>query len=177
MRLRPTPTPRRGRRPAVTAGLAVALCVLSVAACGSSKHPAKRGGTSQLAFSECMRAHGLTTFPDPSSGGGINIGGTGLNPLAPAFRAAQATCDKLLPGGGPGGGAPTAQVKKEMLAISTCMRAHGVTGFPDPTTTQPSSLNGLSEAMGHGGLFLLVPSTIDVNAPAYQRAASTCHFQ
>jgi len=161
------------------AAVAVALAVaVAVAGCGSSQHRAKSAGTNpQLAFAQCMRAHGLTAFPDPGSAGGINIAGTGLNPASPAFKAARSACAKLLPGGGPGGhGTPTAQDKRQMLAISTCMRAHGVTDFPDPTTTAPSSLNGYGEAMGHDGLFLLVPSTIDVNSPTYEHAASACGF-
>jgi hypothetical protein len=125
-----------------------------------------------------MRTHGLSNFPDPSPGGGIQITiGSGLNPFSPAFKAAQSSCRKLLPGGGPPPqGPPSAQTTEQMLAISKCMRAHGVTGFPDPTTTPPSGASGYSQVIGHGGLFLAVPATIDSNSPAFKQAATACHF-
>jgi len=63
-----------------------------------------------------------------------------------------------------------------MLAISECMRAHGVTGFPDPTTTPPSSPDGYSEVIGRNGVFIAVPSTIDSASPAFQKAAKDCSF-
>jgi hypothetical protein len=62
-----------------------------------------------LKFSECMRSHGITGFPDPQSvaGGGIRIAiragqGNNLNPTNPQFQAAQKACQKFNPqGGGP----------------------------------------------------------------------------
>jgi hypothetical protein len=63
-----------------------------------------------LAFSRCMRSHGVDDFPDPKfeDGGGVTIGGPGstFNPNSPAFRQAQETCQKLMPGpkGGDGKG-------------------------------------------------------------------------
>jgi hypothetical protein len=125
-----------------------------------------------------MRTHGLSDFPDPSPGGGIQIAiGSGLNPFSPAFKAAQSSCRNLLPGGGPPPqGPPSAQTTEQMLAISKCMRAHGVTGFPDPTTTPPSGISGFSQVIGHGGLFLAVPATIDSNSPVFKQAATACHF-
>ena len=51
-----------------------------------------------------------------------------------------------------------------MLATSECMRAHGVSGFPDPTTSPPSRPADFSIAMGRGGAFLAVPRTIDINS-------------
>jgi hypothetical protein len=53
-----------------------------------------------LAFSVCMRAHGIKDFPDPS-GSGIQIhGGPGsdLNPSNPQFQSAQNACRQDLPG-------------------------------------------------------------------------------
>ena len=62
-----------------------------------------------LKFSECMRSHGITSFPDPqvsSHGGGVGIrvsinarGGSNLNPNNPQFQAAQKVCQTLLPFG------------------------------------------------------------------------------
>jgi hypothetical protein len=57
-----------------------------------------------LAFSACMRAHGLKDFPDPSNGG-LQIHahpGSDLNPDNPTFQRAQQACRGNLPfkGGG-----------------------------------------------------------------------------
>jgi hypothetical protein len=55
-----------------------------------------------LAFSACMRAHGVPNFPDPQFSGGrarlqVKRGG-GLDPSSPAFQGAQKACQKDLPG-------------------------------------------------------------------------------
>jgi hypothetical protein len=75
-----------------------------------------------LAFSSCMRSHGVLKFPDPQvqSGGGITMmmrEGEGLDPSSPTFQAAQKTCQKLQPDGpkmqagqGPSGGGGNAIV-------------------------------------------------------------------
>lgn len=158
--------------------LAVVLCALAVAACGSSAKPsASSHAASSLAFSECMRGHGVPNFPDPADGN-LNLNGTGINPSSPAFEAAQGTCNKRQPDTGPSTPAPASeQQKKQLLTISECMRRHRVTDFPDPTTKPPSSPQGYSIEQGvASNLFLLVPNTINVNAPAFQQAAKACHL-
>ncbi len=52
-----------------------------------------------LAFSACMRAHGLKDFPDPSNGGiQLHSGpGSDLDPNNPIFQKAQPACQKDLP--------------------------------------------------------------------------------
>jgi hypothetical protein len=52
-----------------------------------------------LAFSACMRAHGVKDFPDPSNGGIRLSGGPGsdLNPNNPTFQKAQHACQGKLP--------------------------------------------------------------------------------
>ena len=52
-----------------------------------------------LAFSACMRAHGLKDFPDPSNGG-LRIQdhpGSDLDPNNPTFQKAQQACQGHLP--------------------------------------------------------------------------------
>lgn len=168
------------RSRALSIGLVGLGCVLAIAACGS---PSKPGGSASnsgrfIAYSQCMRTHGVPNFPDPSAQGGIHISSrSGIDPFTPAFKAAQSACSKLLPGGGPGAhGAPSAQDRRQMVAISECMRTHGVPGFPDPTTAPPSSPSGYSEVIGHNGLFIAVPDTINAGSPAFKHAAATCKF-
>jgi hypothetical protein len=73
---------------------------------GGKPSPAQLAAAQQhaLAFSACMRRHGLPDFPDPDfSGGGIGLKihirpGSDLNPNSAAFRAAQTACQGKLPG-------------------------------------------------------------------------------
>ncbi len=56
-----------------------------------------------LEYSQCMRENGVPKFPDPDASGGIAIeGGPGLDPMSEEFKAAEAKCEELMPGG-PGG--------------------------------------------------------------------------
>lgn len=52
-----------------------------------------------LKFAQCMRAHGVLKFPDPTSNG-ISIGpDSGIDPNSPQFQKAQKVCAKYSPGG------------------------------------------------------------------------------
>jgi hypothetical protein len=173
----------------MTVSKKIALILTSgvlLAACGSSSNNnqassgnGKKGYSQALAFVKCMRQHGVSNMPDPSSSGG----GTGIHlsqlsgAPSPALKSAQQACMHLLPNGGPGSGPRSAQAHAQLLQVSECMRAHGFTDFPDPTTSPPSlGTPGYSVVMGHGGYFLAIPSSIDVSSPAFRQAASTCNF-
>ena len=56
------------------------------------------------------------------------------------------------------------------------MREHGITQFPDPTTTRPpvSALAGAREITDFDGAYLVFPSTLDMESPAYIRAVAAC---
>jgi hypothetical protein len=153
-----------------------ALCCALVVGCGTSGNPrSSASGGPLLKLARCMRAHGVSNFPDPSSSGGLIIPND-VNTDAPTFKAAQAVCNKLVPGGGPGNGPPSAQVKASMLSIAKCMRAHNVTDFPDPTTKPPPDPSAYRLVIGHGGVYLAVPNTITVDSPAFKQAAAACRF-
>lgn len=162
--------------------LGVLASAVAIAACGSpSKSPSAAGssGVAQgIKYAARMRANGVPSFPDPGSGGGIQIQiGSGLNPFSPSFKAAQASCVKLLPGGGPGNQHPSAERIKLMLQTSQCMRRHGVAGFPDPTLRPPASPVGYSALEDRGGVVLAIPDTINTESPAFKQAASDCGFR
>lgn len=164
------------RRRLLLATASASVCVLAVAGCGSSRHK-PTASSHWLAFSQCMRSHGVSNFPDPGAHGGINLNGTNINPFSPAFKTAQSSCSNLLPGLGPGSRRATARQTQQLVSISECMRSHGVTGFPDPTTTPPTSPAGYSIIEGvASNLFLLVPSTINPGSPAFVQAAKACKF-
>jgi hypothetical protein len=140
------------------------------------------GGSGPLAFARCMRADGVPNFPDPHSGRGPIFNTAGIDPSSPAFRTAQARCQKLMGGavGGPfGPGArthPSAQTLAKLLRIARCMRQHGVPQFPDPQTSVPSnpSAVGATEITDFDGVILVFPATINLQAPAYRHALTAC---
>jgi hypothetical protein len=155
-------------------------CAVALAACGgsssSSKSAAKNAVLADaLKFSNCMRAHGVPNFPDPVGGGFSFPIGSGFNPFAPGVKAAQHACRGFMPGGGPPPEA-SAQDKERLVRLAACMRAHGVTGFPDPVSSPPASPAGYSIFFGQPGAFLAVPSTINVHSPAFQSAGKACGF-
>jgi hypothetical protein len=139
-----------------------------------------------LKYARCMRANGVPNFPDPSADGGFTFNpAAGVDPSSPAFKAAQAKCEKVMPR--PGGGLapgtqthPSAQWLATMVKAALCVRRHGVPNFPDPTTTVPS-LTVLGGGRGQisnidGVVFVFPAATIDTLSPAFIRAAKTCGF-
>lgn len=169
----------RSRRACALAAIA---CALAIAACGPASKPRRASAQAhaELAFSECMRQHGVQNYPDPpAGGGGVNL--AGINIFSPAYNAAAATCTKLHPVGGPPAGKPSEQMVRQMVATAECMRHHGVSGFPDPIHgTPPGNINEYPAVLGYGfgpvAVWLLVPRTIDVNSPAFKQAAKACSF-
>ena len=165
--------PRRAGLAAVLAGIAL----LTVAcAGGSSSDPGAGGSTNYakaLAYSECMRAHGVSDFPDPNSDGTIAIqaqqNGNG-NGNRPDLNSAQAqsadkTCRHLLPNGGQLSPAQRQQAINRLLQFSECMRTHGVPNYPDPTVKNNGSMIGFEIKAGSG---------VDPNSPAYKSAQQAC---
>lgn len=72
-------------------------------------HPLQKPDPAKLIkYSECMRAHGIADFPDPSNGGmTMSIKpGSDLNPRSPAFQTASKLCAKNTGVPGFGGGTP-----------------------------------------------------------------------
>lgn len=132
-----------------------------VAAVSQSPSAAASGQGDPLAFSKCMRANGITDFPDPAGKGFINMP-KDVDPNSPAFQKAQAACQKYVPAGasnsGPGQQGPGANT--QLLQYSRCMRANGVLKFPDPDA--------------NGGVQIGVDSGIDPNSPAFKKAQSAC---
>ncbi len=165
-------------RAGFTVVLTTVSCAAALAACGGSSHNSTNGGSkgnAGVAFSDCMRSHGVPSFPDPSGGGGIQISaGSGINPQSPAFQSAQNACMKLLPGPSSRGQASESR-KLQLLTLAQCMRRHGLTTFPDPTSTPPSPGNGLGIAFGAPGSFIAVPQTL-IQSPGFQQAAAVCGF-
>lgn len=153
-------------------------CCVALSACGSTGQPSGTGtgaadaaaghSNRDLEFSDCMRTHGVSNFPDPT-GNGLQIG-PGIDTQSPAFKSAQQACKRFLPNGG----APPATSAKDRaaaLAFSTCMRSHGVPGFPDPAFTSPRNA---PRVLVLRGMVFAVSPTIDPKSPAFRHAAAAC---
>jgi len=97
--------------------------------------PAPTNVEKALAYSRCMREHGVPTFPDPNSSG--EIPKVSLREVdLPQFKAAEKACQHLLPPGTDDMFPPgeVQQLLIGMLRFSQCMRSHGVPNWPDPAT-------------------------------------------
>jgi len=94
-------------------------------------------------YAQCIRANGYSEFPDPAPDGRLQLR---LDPKsAGRFETAQRACrDKAPPGMAARDQAMTPQRMQQLLAFAACVRAQGVTGFPDP------SPEGVFEIKGAG---------------------------
>ena len=130
--------------------------------------------SSPAALSRCMRANGVSGFPDPREGpggGGVGFPGgffVGSNesivvmgtPFSgPAVAHAEKICRQYLPPGGPGPAVPESR-RQAAIANAECMRTHGVPNFPDPTFS--------------GGQFNPGLGAINPESPAFKHAAAAC---
>jgi hypothetical protein len=171
--------------------VAAACAGLLVAACGGSSPTGRQAAARSdyadaVKVSQCMRTHGVPDFPDPSANGGtkiqasqsssgqssINVDGHALNESAPAFQHAMNQCQKYAPQGPPISAAQLAKVRVGALAMAKCMRAHGVTNFPDPDVSTGPNGHGISitlgaKAAGSG-------ADLNPNSPAFQAAQKIC---
>jgi hypothetical protein len=60
--------------------------------------------TAGLKYASCMRSHGVSKFPDPAPGGGLNIDADklGVDPNGSVFKAADKACQHFLSTGNEG---------------------------------------------------------------------------
>jgi hypothetical protein len=173
-------TERQGRRWARLrqAGFlasALACLALLAAACSSPANPATGaltgGGSGKdraLAYSRCMRAHGISKFPDPNAQGNLSVNagpGTGIDPNSPQFKAADNACKSLM-SPPPMSPAQQAAARAGNLKYARCMRAHGIADFPDPNS------QGAIQIQVQPG------SDLNPNNPQFQAANNACqHYQ
>jgi hypothetical protein len=120
-----------------------------------------------LAFSRCMRSHGVSDFPDPQRyvGGNVKLTIHQLGTRTPHFQAAMNACDHLLPSGGPGPQETAQQLRTRLVderSFARCMRSHGVIRFPDPT------------AQGDLSVEMVQAQGIDVHSPAVLHVVQAC---
>jgi hypothetical protein len=148
------------------AAAALAAMAMLTAGCGSAHGPGAAGSRSIqaqfLLYSRCMRSHGISDFPDPTTlpGGGAAFqidGGPGsdLNQSDPGFRAAGRACRAVSPvRQGPPATGPKIAAE---VRWARCLRSHGVSSFPDPS----------SDGAFDSGKF-------QPDSPAFQSASRAC---
>ena len=149
----------------MAAAALLAACGGSPSSTGSGSSPNAGGSANSqaLAYSRCVRSHGVPGFPDPENNGQIPKDAVvrALRRLSDSrAKAATAACANLNPTG-QGGPTLTAQQQQDYLRAAACMRSHGITGFPDPT-------------FPGGRVSLSIPSSIDTKSRQFTQAAQTC---
>ena len=119
----------------MSVALAAVTSVVLITACGSSRRAISTtaaGASAQgVAYSDCMRSHGVPNIPDLNPNGSVNLP-SGINPQAPAFQTAQQSCASLRPGAGSPPPPISLAQQKSFVANAQCVRKHGVPNFPDP---------------------------------------------
>jgi hypothetical protein len=175
-----TGRPRRRRAGALAA--AVAATSLVAAACGGSSTQPNTNTfapgatyTQALAFAKCMRKNGFPQFPAPDAQGNFN--NTQIQALGNGSQANNAihVCRSVLPNAGTGLTVEQIQQIQQgnlhnAVKAAHCMRAHGITNFPDPAgTNQASGVNWqpVQSAEQAGGF--------NQNSPSYEAAFMACN--
>jgi hypothetical protein len=179
----PKQRPRSRRAALMTAGILAAGLVVAACSGGPSTPGAATGsttttlssvsgktdGTGVLAYSSCMRSHGVPSFPDPGSNGGIDNKRAVVSALQAVSNAqataAQDACAHVLPPGESLGGQTVQTIptrdQQDYLNAAACMRSHGLTNFPDPV-------------FSGGSVSFPIPSSIDTSSTQFTQARQTC---
>jgi hypothetical protein len=169
--------------------IATATLALLAAACRSSPSSADAGSSpnagistsssneggatnspSAVRYSHCVRSHGVPNFPDPDITGQIpKTSAQQLGVSSSQFQAALTACRPLLPNSNQGGPPSQAELQEAWSVtrnFARCMRSHGVSNWPDPT----------SDPAHHPErpTFNLQPVGIDQNSPQITTKIREC---
>ena len=126
---------------------ALALVALISAGCGSNA-ASETGTTSNtgtggdkkltardkaVKFAECIRAHGVSDFPDPNAKNEFEYG---VSVTPAVWKQATTACKDLQP---PGtlSSKRTPKEQSASLRFAECIRENGVKDFPDPVNGEP----------------------------------------
>ncbi len=97
----------------------------------------------------------------------------------PTITPGQAGVVSAPPGGLPLPGAtthPSAQTMAHWLGVAQCMREHGISEFPDPTTSVPENFGSVGNVTDRDGAILVFPYAVNQESPAFIHAATACGF-
>jgi hypothetical protein len=140
---------------------------------GSSNAGGSTSSPSAVAYSSCIRSHGVPNYPDPGSSGQVpKSSAQRLGVSSSQLQAAEQACRHLYPTNGGSfqqliqecettGDCPRAVVQQAlnvMRQYAQCMRSHAVPNWPDPTIDADGrpffnvSAAGLSHQYTHSSL-------------------------
>jgi hypothetical protein len=171
----------QARRQLLIAASTVICLAFTAAACGGGSPTAgvaslstttttvaTRGPSSGglVVYARCMRAHGILSFPEPASLGSssaikafkVQISTSVAS--SPQFQTAQRACARYAPQQTP----PeqiTTEDQADYLKAATCMRNHGIVGFPDPV-------------FSGGQVDFPIPKGMNANSIPFRRAREIC---
>jgi hypothetical protein len=163
------------------AGIVVAVAMaLLVCACGGSgragtntsgsHHTTPSKGGSALAFARCMRSHGVRHWPDPDARGAVDkskLTTQQLGVSASVIRTAGKACQQLLPQSSQPSQAQNQKVMSALWKFARCLRADGVTHWPDPLAESDPGQPGTP------GFPRSMPG-VNQNAPQVKAALNKC---
>jgi hypothetical protein len=137
--------------------------------CGGAANAPLAGGAAAttgrlIAYSSCMRAHGVPSFPDPDSHGDLILGpGAGIDPSSPRYLAAEQACSKLRAAAAGSGMTPAqhAQALARLTQYVSCMRKRGIP-MADPFSGP------------NGGVGIAIPRGVDLSSQTYKQAEAVC---
>jgi hypothetical protein len=171
-----SPTARADRaRAGLLAAVAPLAAGLALAACGSGSADPNAAGTAAdnaLKFSQCMREHGVTNFPNPEVKGNsvklmLKAGGPGGSINPQTLEAAQNACKHFQAANEPHL-SPQERIAREeqVLKFARCMREHGV------------DLHASTAGTGGNGVRIRLPggpgSGPNPESPSFQAAQKAC---
>jgi hypothetical protein len=167
----------------------IASSTLALLAAACSGRPAPAGGAaaaggsattgSAVAYSHCIRAHGVPNYPDPPGNGQVpKADAQELGVSSTQLQTAQRDCQHLYPAGGGALGASLRQCEETgncpqavvqpvlngMRRLARCLRSHGVPDWPDPTV----------DAQGRPSFNLLHATGLDPSSPQVNTAMRVC---
>ena len=133
----------RRLRPLAAFAMVALISVIS-AGCGSNA-PSETGSSSSsptkkatardkaVEFAECIRAHGVSDFPDPNAKNDFEYG---VSVTPAVWKNATTACKDLQP---PGtlSSKRTPEQQSAGLRFAQCIRDNGVKDFPDPVNGEP----------------------------------------
>jgi hypothetical protein len=157
---------RAGAPAAAAAGLALLASACGGGGSSGSASSGRSGYQQMVAYSQCMRSHGAPFWPDPSKAPGGVYDYTITPQISqqergPGWQAALTACRKLAPRELPFTGAQMHAALPGLLKLARCMRAHGITSFPDPIDN-PDFIG------------FKVPAGVDPHSPQFQAAQQAC---
>jgi hypothetical protein len=177
---------RRAHGPLLAAVVAIAVLTMPACSSGGRRSSSAGGSTSSpstVAYSACVRAHGVPTFPDPGSAGQVpKADAQQLGVSATQLQSAEQACAHLLPATGAtaeqqqetqctmAGNCSQAVIQQWMSGLRTlaqCLRSHGEPQWPDPV---------ISSEGGHpaGPHFLYAQAGIDHRSAQVLADVQTC---